>query len=127
MAENSLEDASVGELVGRLPDELAALFKQELRLAQIELEAKLKRVAQGGALLAGAGAAGGMAAGTASAFLLRIAEKRLRPASAAAAVTVLLGGVSGALALRGAQLLREAWPAVPEQAMDVAKEVAHDL
>jgi uncharacterized membrane protein YqjE len=125
MPEDPHNDGSVGELVSRLHDELAALFKQELRLAQLELAEKVRQAALGGALLAGAGAAGGMAAGTASALLLRMADKRLPPATAATVVTLVLGGISGALAIRGVELLSGAWPAVPEQTIAVAKDTAH--
>lgn len=120
-ADEDLTDASVRELLARLPADLSALIHQEVRLAQAELGMKARHAALGGALLAAAAVTGGMSAAAATVWLVRLLGRHLPPAAATALTSVLLGGVSGALATRGLSAIRQTWPPVPEQAIAVAE------
>jgi hypothetical protein len=55
-------EASVGDLFGRLTDDLGALFRDHLELAKEEAKVELKEAGTAAGLMGGAGLAGWMAA-----------------------------------------------------------------
>ena len=120
-AGGSSEDASAGELVKQLTDQTKALVKQELRLAQVELEDKGKKVGIG----AGMFGAGGLVAFFGAVALIAAATLGLATAMAswlaAVIVGVLLLAAAGAAAMVGKKKVEQATPPAPEQAIGSVK------
>lgn len=109
--------ASTGELVSRLTDQISRLVRDEARLAQAEVTQKAKRLGVGAGLFGGAGlmAFFGLAVLIAAAVLaLALAV----PAwLAAVIVAVVLFAVAGVLALVGKKDVAAASPPIPTQAI----------
>ena len=111
------ENASTGELISQLTDQLSRLVRDEARLAQAEVTQKAKRFGVGAGLFGGAGLMGffGLAV-LISAVVLALAE--VLPAwLAALIVAVVLFAVAGVLALVGRKDVQQASPPLPTQAM----------
>src|ERR671918_668153 len=101
------DDRSVGELVNQLSEQTSTLVRQELRLAQTELQEKGKRVGNGvGALVAAA--------------IIGIGTL-LEPWVAAVIVGVVLLAVAGILAMLGRKQVERGTPPLPQQAIESAK------
>jgi uncharacterized membrane protein YqjE len=122
MAVQTANDRSVSELVQQLSTQTGELVRQELRLAQIEMQEKGKRVGVGAGLFGGAGLVALYGVGfvlTAAALLLATA---LEPWIAVAIVGGALLLLSGLLALTGKKQVDEATPLAPRQAIDTTKQ-----
>jgi uncharacterized membrane protein YqjE len=115
------EDASTGQLVGQLTEQISRLVRDEARLAQAEVTQKAKRLGVGAGLFGGAGlfAFLGTAALVATAILLL--DLALPAWAAALIVTVVLFLVAGVLALIGTKDVQKASPLVPTQAIASSK------
>ena len=114
-------DRSTAELVQQMSEQVSRLVREELRLAQLELAHKGRRVGIGAGLFGGGGllAVYGLAAVIAGlALLLALVV----PAWAAALIVggVLLG-VAGVLALLGKNQVQGAAPPAPQQTIDSVK------
>jgi len=110
-------DASTGELISQLTDQLSRLVRDEARLAQAEVTQKAKKLGIGAGLFGGAGLMGffGLAA-LISAAVLGLAE--LMPGwLAALIVAVVLFAVAGVVALVGKKDVEQAAPPLPTQAI----------
>lgn len=102
------DDATTGELVARVTEDVRTLVRDELRLAQLEMTGKAKRAGIGVGLF---GAAGLLAAAV-------IALALAVPAwLAALIVAVVLLAAAGIAAVVGKGQVSEATPPVPEQAI----------
>src|SRR3954462_2763336 len=110
-------NASTGELIGQLTDQLSVLVRNEARLAQAEVTQKAKRLGVGAGLFGGAGlfAFLGLAVLVAAAVLALAAV--LPDWLAAVVVAVVLFAIAGALALVGKKDVEQASPPVPTQAI----------
>jgi len=111
------KDASTGELIGQLTEQLSRLVRDEARLAQAEVTQKAKKLGVGAGLFGGAGlmAFFGLAV-LISAAVLGLAEF-LPGWLAAVIVAVVLFAVAGVLALVGKKDVAQASPPVPTQAI----------
>jgi uncharacterized membrane protein YqjE len=121
-----LSDRSVADLVQRLSEQTATLVRDEMRLAQAELQEKGKRAGIGAGMFGGAGlvALYGVGALTAAAILL--IGTAVEPWIAAVIVGVALLAVGGVLALAGRKQVDRATPPKPEQAIEsVQRDVEH--
>lgn len=110
-------NASTGELIGQLTEQLSSLVRNEARLAQAEVTQKAKKLGLGAGLFGGAGLMGflGLAV-LISAAVLGLAE--VLPAWAAALiVAVVLFAVAGVLAVVGKKDVAQASPPIPTQAI----------
>ncbi|MEU4495681.1 phage holin family protein [Streptomyces sp. NBC_00210] len=125
-------EESVGELVKQASEQISKLMRQELRLAQAEMQQKGKRFGLGGGLFGGAGVVGFVALQALAATAI-VALDLIWPLwGSALTVTAVLLVVAGALAAVGRKQVVQATPPTPEQAIagvkaDVAeiKERAH--
>jgi hypothetical protein len=111
------EDASTGQLIGQLTEQISRLVRDEARLAQAEVTQKAKRLGVGAGLFGGAGlfAFFGLAVLIATAVL---ALALVLPAwLAALIVAVVLLAVAGALALVGKKDVDKGTPPVPSEAI----------
>lgn len=111
------ENASTGQLIGQLTDQISRLVRDEARLAQAEVTQKAKRLGVGAGLFGGAGlfAFLGLAVLVATAVL---ALDLVLPAwLAALIVAVVLFLIAGVLALVGKKDVEKGSPPVPTEAM----------
>ena len=126
------ENASTGQLIGQLTEQISRLVRDEARLAQAEVTQKAKKLGMGAGLFGGAGLVAffGVAALITAAIL---ALALVLPGWLAALIVgiVLLAG-AGVLALLGKKDVQQGSPPVPTEAIsgvktDIAtvKESAH--
>ena len=112
-----LGDQSVGDLVKQLSEQTATLVRQEMKLAQTELQEKGKKAGIG----AGMFGASGLVAFFGAACLIAAAVLGLATAVdawlAAVIVGVVLLAAAGVAALMGKKQVEEATPPAPEAAM----------
>lgn len=111
------EDASTGQLIGQLTEQISRLVRDEARLAQAEVTQKAKRLGVGAGLFGGAGlfAFLGLAVLIAAAVL---ALALVFPGwLAALVVAVVLLAVAGVLALVGKKDVEKGTPPVPTEAI----------
>jgi hypothetical protein len=110
-------DATTGQLISQLTEQLSSLVRNEARLAQAEVTQKAKRLGLGAGLFGGAGlfAFFGLAALITTAIL---ALALVLPAwLAALIVAVVLFAIAGVLALVGKKDVEKATPPLPTQAI----------
>ena len=117
-----LDEASIGELVGRLSEQTSLLARQEVELAKAELTQKGKRIGVGAGALGGAGLFGLFAFGALTATFILLLATALDAWLAALIVTAVYGAIAGVLALGGKKQIDEAGPPTPERAIASTKE-----
>jgi uncharacterized membrane protein YqjE len=117
-------DKPVGELLQQLSDQTATLVRQEIRLAQLELQEKGKRAGLGAGMFGGAGLVALYGVGALIAAIVLLLATAMEAWLAALIVAVALLLVAGVLALTGKKQVEQATPPVPEQALD---SVQHDV
>jgi membrane protein len=115
------DDQSVGELVQQLSQQTAALVRQEMRLATVELQQKGKKAGIGAGMFGGAGVVALYGVGALIAAAILGLATFLEPWIAAVIVGVVLLAVAGILALTGKKQVEQAGPPVPEEALESAK------
>jgi MFS family permease len=120
-------DASAGELVRQLTEQVSRLVRDELKLAAAEMAQKGARAGRGAGLFGGSGilALYGLACliGAAVAGL----ALELAPWLAALIVGAAVLVIAGLAALTGRSQLKKAAPPVPEEAVDSAKAVVQEV
>ncbi len=111
------EDASTGQLIGQLTEQISRLVRDEARLAQAEVTQKAKRLGVGAGLFGGAGlfAFFGLAVLIATAVLALAVV--LPDWLAALVVAVALFAIAGVLAVVGKKDVAKASPPVPTEAI----------
>ena len=109
------EDASTGQLIGQLTEQISRLVRDEARLAQAEVTQKAKRLGVGAGLFAFFGLAVLIAAAV---LALALA---LPGWLAALIVAVVLFAVAGVLALVGKKDVEKGTPPVPTEAIASTK------
>ncbi|MCW2997459.1 MAG: hypothetical protein JWN65_1008 [Solirubrobacterales bacterium] len=127
------ENMPTAQLLTRLSEQTSALVRQELRLAQLELQEKGRHAGIGAGLLGAAGVVALFGAGTLVAMAVLLLTTALDHAWLAALIVgAVLLAVAGVMALAGKKQVTDATPPVPEQAMqsartdvDAVKEAAH--
>jgi membrane protein len=115
------DDQSVGELVQQLSQQTAALVRQEMRLATVELQQKGKKAGIGAGMFGGAGLVALYGVGALIAAAILGIATFLEPWIAAVIVGVVLLAVAGILALTGKKQVEQAGPPVHEEALESAK------
>lgn len=126
MRTDELSDRPVGDLVQQLSQQTAALVRQEMRLAQVELQEKGKRAGIGAGMFGGAGLVALYGVGALIAAAILLIGTALEPWLAAVIVGAVLLAVAGLLALLGRKQVDKATPPKPERAMEsVQRDVAH--
>jgi uncharacterized membrane protein YqjE len=121
-----LSDRSVGDLVQRLSEQTATLVREEIRLAQAELEEKGKRAGMGAGMFGGAGLVALYGVGALMAAAILLIGTAVEPWLAAVIVGAALLAVGGLLALTGKKQVERATPPKPERAIEsVQKDLEH--
>lgn len=115
-------DASTGELVSRLGEQVSTLIRSELRLAQAELQEKGKRAGIGVGLFGGAGLVALLGAGALVACAILALALVVDAWLAALIVGVVLLAVAGILALVGRRQVQRAGSPLPTEAVEGLKQ-----
>jgi uncharacterized membrane protein YqjE len=121
------DDRSVGELVNQLSRQTSTLIRQELQLAQTELQEKGKRVGIGAGMFGGAGMVALYGVGALVAAAIIGIGTLLEPWIAAVIVGVVLLAVAGVLALLGRKQVERGTPPLPQQAIESAKRDVNEI
>jgi len=110
-------DASTGQLISRLTEQISTLVRNEARLAQVEVTQKAKRLGVGAGLFGGAGLVAFFGLGTLITTAILALALVLPAWLAALIVTVVLFAVAGVLALIGKKDVAKATPPLPTEAI----------
>ena len=126
MTRPNVENASVGELIGEVTDDLSRLMRQELALAKAELREEASKTGKAVGMLVAAGLAGFLVVLFASYALWWGLANVMDEGWAALIVTVLWAIVAAVLYSVGRKRMREVQPK-PQQTVDTLKEVPDAL
>ena len=118
-----LREQSIGELLGRLSEQMSALVRQEVELAKVELREKGRRAGAGAGLIGAGGLLGLGAFAALTTTLILVLATFLDAWLAALIVTVAYAAGAAALAVSGKQKVQAISP-VPEQTIETLKEDA---
>lgn len=121
-AESGPKDAPVGDLVKQLTEQIKTLVRQEMRLAQVELQEKGKKVGMGAGLFGAGGLVGFFGAATMIVALVLAIDTALPAWLAALIVGVVLLAGAGIAALLGKKQIEKATPPAPEEAIESVKQ-----
>ncbi|MFE6647022.1 phage holin family protein [Nocardioides sp. NPDC057772] len=114
-------DASMGELVSRLSDEMSSLVRGELELARLELTEKAKHTGKGAGALGAAGLVALYGVGALIATAILALALVMDAWLAALLVGVVLLAIAGGIALFGKKQVSEGVPMKPERATENLK------
>jgi hypothetical protein len=114
-------DASVGELVREVANDLTTLVRQEIALAKAETKEELTKAGKAGGAFGGAGLAGWVAVVFFSLALMFALGAAMPLGWAALIVAVLWSAVGAGLAFYGRGKVRQVNP-VPERTVETVKE-----
>ena len=118
----SLEDRPVPELLRTLSDQTAALVREELELARVEMTAKGKRAGVGFGMFGAAGAVTFWMLGALTAAAILALSLAVAAWVAALIVCGVLAIVAGGLALVGRSEVAKGVPPTPQQTVQTVKE-----
>jgi hypothetical protein len=108
-------NASTGELIGTLTDQISTLVRDEVRLAQAEVTRKAKRLGIGAGLFGGAGVTALLGLNALVTCVILALGNALPGWLAAIIVAVVLFGIAGVLALIGKKDVQKAAPPLPTE------------
>lgn len=111
-------EPTVAELVNNMSQQTSQLIREELRLAQVELQDKGKHAGMGLGLFSGAGLLAFFGAACLITTAILALALVLPDWLAALIVAVLLFAAAGVAAMLGKKEVQEATPPKPERAMD---------
>jgi len=110
----SVEDSSLGEIVGRLASDFSRLMRAEIALAKAEAKEEVKDASKGAGMLAGAGYAGHLLVLFGSLALMFLLNVWMPIGWAALIVAVIWGIVGFVLYSSGRKNLQRATPPMTE-------------
>jgi hypothetical protein len=120
-------DASAGELVKNLTEQVSLLIRDELKLAEYEMTSKAKRLGRGAGMFGGSGLVALYAIGC----LLAAAIIGLASVLPAWAAALIVGGalliIAGVAALMGKSQVSKGVPPVPEQTVQSVKADVEEI
>ena len=111
----------IGDLVKDLSQQTSTLVRQEIELAQAELQQKGRIAGKGAGMLGGAAVAGLLALGALTAALIALLDKAMATWVAAVIAMALWALVALVLAKSGQKALKSATPPAP-QTVETLKE-----
>ena len=117
----STDDASTGQLISQLTEQVSRLVRDEARLAQAEMTQKAKRLGTGAGLFGGAGLVGFLGLCVLVATAVLALDVVLPAWLAALIVAVVLFAIAGVLALIGKKDVQQGTPPVPTEAIASTK------
>ena len=117
-SQDELRDRPLSELLQQASEQTATLVRQELQLAQLELQQKGKRAGIGAGAFGGAGLVALYGVGALIATAILLLGTAIKPWLAALIVAAALLAVAGLLALFGKKQVERATPPLPERAVE---------
>jgi len=117
-----LRDEPIGDLVKQLSEQTSTLVRQEMRLAQAELQEKGKKAGIGAGMFGTSGLVAFFGAATLIAAAVLALATALDSWLAALIVAVALLLVAGVAGLMGKKQIEQATPPAPEQAIESVKQ-----
>lgn len=127
MTPPAADDRPVGELVQDLSKQTATLARQELRLAQLEMQQKAKKAGVGAGLFGGAGILALFGFGAIVAAAIMALATAIDAWLAAVVVGVVLFAIAGVVALVGKREVAQATPLAPEQAISSTQQDVQEI
>jgi len=118
----ALRERPLGELLGRLADQVGTLVSDEIELAKAELVEKGRRAGRGVGLLAGAAIVGFLGLACVTACIVLALALAMDGWAAALIVGIAYLGGAAALATVAKEQIDRATPPVPEEAIESVKE-----
>lgn len=118
----ALSDRSVADLLRQLSDQTAALVREELELARVELTEKGKQAGLGAGMFGAAGLLGLFAFGALMAAIIMAVGLAVTGWLAALIVAAAYGAVAGGLALSGKGHLSRGVPPTPDQTVSTVRD-----
>jgi uncharacterized membrane protein YqjE len=115
-------EASMGELVVKITEDVRTLVRDEIRLAQLELKHKGKQAGLGAGMFGGAGLFAMFGIGALVACAILALGLVMPHWLAALIVGVVLLAIAGVLALIGKSKLSKAMPPTPDEAIGGVKK-----
>jgi uncharacterized membrane protein YqjE len=109
------KNASTGQLIGELTEQITTLVRSEVRLAQAEVTQKAKRLGIGAGLFGGAGLVAVLGLNALVTAVILALANVLPGWLAAIIVGVVLFAVAGVLALLGKKDVQQAAPPLPTE------------
>lgn len=125
--DSTRDERPIGQLVQDLSHQTATLVRQELRLAQVEMQQKGKRAGTGIGLFGGAGLFAVLGLGTLVAAAVLALATAVAPWLSAVIVAVLLFAAAAVAALVGKREVTEATPPVPERAIESTQQDVQEI
>jgi hypothetical protein len=122
MSTEELRGQSIGDLLKQLSEQTATLVRQELDLANAEMQQKGKRAGVGLGLIGVGGVVALAAVGAFTATLIMLLAEWMDGWLAGLIVTIAYAAVAAYLALQGKEKVSEASPPVPQQTVETVKE-----
>lgn len=127
MASSTSDERPVAQLVHDLSQQTSTLVRQELRLAQLEMQDKGKKAGIGVGLFGGAGVVAFYGAGALVTAAILALATAVDGWLAALIVAVVLFAVAGIAALVGKKEVTDATPPVPEQAIGSTQKDVQEI
>lgn len=127
MAQHERNEQPLGELIQQASQQTATLVRQEIRLAQAELQQKGKRAGLGAGLIGGGGLVALYGLGVLIAAVILALDTAMPAWVAALIVAAVLFAIAGGLALTGKKEVDEAAPLKPEQAIDSSQRDVNEV
>lgn len=121
------QEPSTGDLVKQVTEQLSALVKSEMKLAQVEMTRKGKQAGLGAGLLGGSGLIALYGVGCLIACVILAISLAIAAWAAALIVSVALLAAAGIAALVGRRRLQKATPPVPEETVDSIKADVQEI
>ena len=121
------QEHSAGELVKMLSEQLSVLVRDELKLAQLEMNSKAKQAAVGAGLFGASGVVVVYGVGCLLACAIIAISGVVAAWLAALIVGAALLAAAGAAALVGKQRLSKATPPVPQEAVASVKADVEEI
>jgi uncharacterized membrane protein YqjE len=121
------QERSTGELVKQVSEQISALVRDELKLAQLEMTRKGKRAGMGIGMLGGSGLVALYGLGCVIACVIIAISGVLAAWLAALIVGAALLAVAGVAALMGKGRLQRAAPPVPEETVSSVKADVEEI
>jgi uncharacterized membrane protein YqjE len=127
MASPAQDERPVAQLVQDLAQQTATLVRQELRLAQLEMQQKGKKAGIGLGLFGGAGVIAFYGVGALTAAAILALATTLDGWLAALVVAVVLFALAGIAALVGKKEVTDAVPPMPQGAIDSTQKDVQEI
>ena len=124
--DDQVAEASIGQLIGDISDDLTQLFRQEVELAKVEIKQEAAKAGKAAGMLGGAGFAGYLAVVLLSFAVVFGLANVMDAGWAALIVAVIWAVIGGVLYAIGRKRLKTVDP-VPRRTVDTIKEDAQWL